>query len=603
MNPILFSIGLPVVLGCLCWMVSGRNRWLRESLTIAGSLALFVIGIRFFISIPAPVLWGQVTLFSLDALGSMMLLACGFFGFLIALYSIPVMRDAEMRSAYYSAFLWTLGAAFGVILSNHLLLLLFFWGMLAVTLYMLILCGKSQTASESARKALIIVGGSDGILLLGIFCIYALTSTFEMHLIRLPLDGGLAILGFVCLGIAAFAKAGAIPFHTWIPDMASSAPVPGTALMPASLDKLLGIYLLMRMATRLFILTPVFNTALLILGTVTILAAVMRALVQHDLKRLLAYHAVSQVGYMIVGIGTGNPIGFAGALFHMLNNTIYKTGLFLAGGAVESQAGTSDLDKLGGIGRLMPWTFVTFLVSAFAISGVPPMNGFVSKWIIYQGLFEMNRSGNSLWIIWLAAAMFGSGLTLASFMKLTHAIFLGTPGRDIQPGRVKEIGLLARIPMIVLAVLSIGFGIFAYGGPMRHLILPSIGEVDYPGIWSPGYATLMVLLGLVAGLLIYGIGRSNQNLREQDSFIGGEKLPVENRVTGTGFYETIQSLPGLRFFYRKAETRSFDIYVQGSRLVAAITRVLRKSHTGVLTFYLVWAIAGLVLLLVWLMGR
>ena len=159
----------------------------------------------------------------------------------------------------------------------------------------------------------------------------------------------------------------------------------------------------------------------------------MMALVQHDLKRLLGYHAVSQVGYMVLGIGTGSPVGIAGGLFHMLNHAIYKSCLFFGGGAVEKSAGTTDLENLGGLARSMPVTFGTFLVASLAISGVPPLNGFASKWMIYQGIIESARGGGHLWVLWLVAAMFGSALTLASFMKVVHAVFLGQPSRCARP--------------------------------------------------------------------------------------------------------------------------------------------------------------------------
>ena len=600
MNLMLASIAIPFITGLICLLAPKRSGLIREALTLLTSLFLLLTGIRIFITAPEPVLLDRFMLLSADILSRLMCLAAGVFGFLLAVYSVYFMRRSQSKSMYYSAFCWTLGASFGVILSNHLLLMLFFWGVLALTLNMLILAGRAHS-TESARKALIIVGGSDGILLLGIFCIYMLTSTFDMNQITLPLNG-LAVFAFICLGIAAFAKAGAMPLHSWIPDMASTAPVPATALMPASLDKLLGIYLLARMVMNLFQVSQVFNTVLMIVGSFTIIAAVMRALVQHDLKRLLAYHAVSQVGYMIVGLATANPIGMAGALFHMLNNTVYKTGLFLAGGAVESQTGTSDLDRLGGIGRLMPWTFVTFLVSAFAISGIPPFNGFVSKWMIYQGLLK--SSGDRLWVIWMGIAMFGSGLTLASFMKLIHAIFLGRPDPEIEKKAIGDVSFFMIIPMFILSTLCIGFGLFAQSFPLKILFSAVTHETagNYAGLWSPGFATVMVMLGLVIGLLIYGIGRWKTNVRESNTFIGGEYLPAENRISGTSFYETIQSLPGIKLLHEKAEARKFDIYAQGSRWVLFITGLFRKAHTGVLTFYLVWALVGLMALL-WLLGR
>ncbi|GAG46575.1 unnamed protein product, partial [marine sediment metagenome] len=235
--------------------------------------------------------------------------------------------------------------------------------------------------------------------------------------------------------------------------------IPVTAFLPASLDKLLGIYLLARIAMNLFVMNKAMGTVLLVVGAITIIAAVMMALIQHDLKRLLGYHAVSQVGYMLLGIGTGNPIGIAGGLFHMLNHAIYKSCLFLCGGAVEQKTGTTNLDKLGGLAKVMPITFVTCLVGALSISGVPPFNGFVSKWMVYQGVIELGRQGDKLWIIWLTAAMFGSALTLASFMKLIHATFLGQRANNQASKRTNEVHWTMWLPMVILSGLCIIFGV------------------------------------------------------------------------------------------------------------------------------------------------
>ena len=220
-----------------------------------------------------------------------------------------------------------------------------------------------------------------------------------------------------------------MPFHTWVPDFGEKVDAPVSAFLPASLDKLLGIYLLARCVLDLFVPTPAMYGMLMLLGAVTVISAVLMALVQHDLKRLLSYHAVSQVGYMILGIGTGTAIGLAGGLFHMLNNTVYKTALFLCAGVIEKETGTTDLDRLGGLAKLMPVTFLTCTVAALSISGIPPLNGFASKWMIYQGIISGGEGAGLGWIVWLAVAMLGSALTLASFVKVLHATFLCKPSR------------------------------------------------------------------------------------------------------------------------------------------------------------------------------
>jgi formate hydrogenlyase subunit 3/multisubunit Na+/H+ antiporter MnhD subunit len=418
--------------------------------------------------------------------------------------------------------------------------------------------------------------------------------------------GSVAVAAFLCLAIASFAKAGAMPFHTWIPDMAEVSPIPVTAFLPASLDKLLGIYLLTRICMDLFRLGPNLNLLLLIVGSVTIVAAVFMAMIQHDMKKLLSYHAVSQVGYMVLGIGTGTVVGIAGGVFHMLNNTIYKSCLFLCGGAVEHKVGHTDLDKLGGLAKFMPVTFFACLVASLSISGVPPFNGFVSKWMIYQGIIQAGGSQGSgvrgVWWIFLVAAMFGSVLTLASFMKLIHATFLGRSASR-QPSTVNETHWTMWLPMGVLALLCIIFGIFAYQLPLKHFILPAVSGIKhsgslFSGLWQPGMATVLMLGGIVIGFLIYLLG--SIKVREDTTYIGGESLPDEDRVTGTNFYQTVKDIGGLKQLYRLAEKKLFDIYDWGTVVVRGLGRFFSIFHTGSLHVYLSWSLIGIVVLL-WVM--
>ena len=167
---------------------------------------------------------------------------------------------------------------------------------------------------------------------------------------------------------------------------------------------------------------------------ITIITAVMMALVQHNYKRLLGFHAVSQVGYMILGFGMGSVIGVAAGLFHMINNALYKSGLFLSAGCVEYRTGKEDIDDLGGLSKAMPVTFIASLIFAMSISGVPPFNGFASKWMIYQGIIDFGTGAgfaNKLWMIWLGLAVLGSALTLASFIKFIGGIFLGRRNQNL----------------------------------------------------------------------------------------------------------------------------------------------------------------------------
>ncbi|MBN2030174.1 NADH-quinone oxidoreductase subunit L [bacterium] len=602
MNPLLYPIAVPILLGLICLIIPRRAKFVHEIIALIGSAMTFGLLIWIFTLKPFEFLMDGSIILRVDQLSGFILLASGLFGFLITLYSFKFMKEANRSTVYYGSILWTLGAACGALMANHLVVLLVFWGFLGITLYLLILTG-GNLAADAAKKTLIIIGGSDALMLLSIAFIYSVTSSFDISTMQLSAGNPLIILAFILLAVGAFAKAGAMPMHTWIPDVAETAPIPVTAYLPAALDKLLGIYLLGRMCLYMFEMSRLMNLFLMIVGSVTIIAAVMMALIQHDMRRLLAYHAVSQVGYMILGMGTGSPVGIAGGIFHMLNHSIYKSCLFLSGGSVQHRTGTTDLDRLGGLGRMMPITFSSFLIAAFAISGIPPFNGFVSKWMIYQGLVELGQVGDKLWIIWLVAAMFGSGLTLASFMKLTHSVFLGVPSQSVESKKIKEVGIGMTVPMVVLALLCVIFGIFAYSVPLKNFILPAVGNVSYLGIWDPGLATVMILVGLVVGLFIYYLMGNVKIGREANSFIGGEHLPTETRVTGTGFYNTIREFGLFRYLYRWAEAKWFDIYDQLYQLAMNVGRFFGKAHVGIFTVYMVWVLVGLTLLFVFLMGR
>ncbi|MCK4419900.1 NADH-quinone oxidoreductase subunit L [Candidatus Aerophobetes bacterium] len=595
-NIILIPILLPLIFGILSLLIPQRFKKIYQGIAVIGSLITFILTIFLFFQKPLEWVRDSSIILRLDNLSGFILLAIGLFGFLITLYSLKFMQGKSRLKEYYAYILWTIAAACGAVLANNLILLVIFWGFLGLTLYLLIGMGEVD-AGAAAKKAFIIVGGSDSLMIFGIGIIWFLTKTLAMDKINIPISGGLSLVAFLCLMIASFAKAGAMPVHSWIPDYAEKAPLSVTAFLPASLDKLLGIYLLARICMNMFQLNYSINLILLIIGAITIVAAVFMAMVQHDLKRLLSFHAISQVGYMVLGIGTGNPIGIAGGLFHMLNNAIYKSCLFLTGGSVQHKTGTTNLDKLGGLAKLMPITFTACLIAALSISGVPPFNGFVSKWMIYQGIVELGREGSKLWVIWLAAAMFGSALTLASFMKLIHATFLGASSSTAhQSSSKKEVHWTMWLPMVVLAGLCVIFGVFAYALPLKHFILPAVPEISYLGVWSPGLATLLIIIGIIIGAVIYRVGKLKKNLREDTSYIGGEVLSSENRVTGTEFYDTIKDVGLLKWVYKKAEEKLFDIYDQGARLVFLFTKGLQKVHTGILTNYLVWCLVGMLIL-------
>lgn len=595
MSLLLWSIVLPFVFGLGCFLLPKDDRTLSPFFALFASAITSVACFEMFILRPLFFTIGTRGYLWVDTLSGFVSIFICLFGFLIVLYSMGFMKGKDNLNKYYAYVLWTIAASIGAATANHLVIFLTFWGILGITLYLLIAMG-SPGAHASAKKTFIIIGASDALLLLGIAILWGVSPTLQMSMIRVPLTSSLATLAFVCLALGAFAKAGAMPLHTWIPDSAETAPTPVMAFLPASLDKLLGIYFLFRISVGMFQIQPHSGLSLflIIVGSITIIAAVMMALVQHNLKKLLSYHAVSQVGYMVLGIGTANPIGIAGGLFHMLNHAIYKSCLFLAGGNVEQQAGTNDLSKLGGLARSMPFTFIAFLIASFSISGIPPFNGFVSKWMVYQGIIEMGKAGGRLWPLWLCIAMFGSALTLASFMKLIHAIFLGQPSGK-KESKVKEAPFLMNFSPLILAALCAVFGVFALQIPIRLFIAPSVGgQLGFIGAWDSSLATILIFAGLALGCIIYFLG--NRKVREVNQFIGGEILTShpDMKPSGTEFYNTVGEIGILAFLYKKAEDKWFDIYEQGKKFTFSVSAAFQYLHNGILSTYTVWYLLGMI---------
>lgn len=599
-NLILYLIAIPIIGGVFCLVLPDRLKLLIKATAILITAASFICSIRvFFVK---PVYWMNVNtpVFLVDDLSAFIGMGIAFFALLVAVYSIGFISRNFGR--YFGYFLMTLGAGLSAAYANDLIVLLTCWGFLALTLYLMINLSQTNKASEASKKALIIIGGTDALMLFGIALIWSMTGTFAMNKVHLGLNGVIPMAAYLCIAVAAFAKAGAMPFHSWLPDAAEDAPTPVTAYLPASVDKLLGIYLLARASLNLFMMNNTTNTLLLVVGSFTVIFAVIFALVQHDLKKLLGYHAVSQVGYMVLGIGTANPVGIAGGIFHMLNHAIYKSCLFLSAGAVEKNTHTTDLSKLGGLAKYMPISFVCFLVAALSISGIPPFNGFVSKWMVFQGIIESGaKGGDPLWILWLVAAMFGSALTIASFMKLLHAVFLGRESRGFE--NLKEVGASMTVPLMILAGLCIIFGIFAFPLPLALFIFPAIGRTaSYIGIWSPTTATLLIILGIILGVLIYTI-LSPKKFRQVGSFVGGEVADDLERVSGTEFYDTVKDLKRMGVLYKKEAAGRLDIYTWGKDSIAVFTRFFQFLHNGILPTYLVWCLLGMVVMFVVLFFR
>ncbi len=604
-NPILLLVAVPLGIGIINLVLPVA---LRKLTTLAGLVFCGVTVIRLFDVPPAGVDLFGVAVASLDKTALLALSLIALLGFIILVFSLSGV-EKRIEKAFFVLYPLTISFSNGVVLSEHALGFLVFWGLAGLSLYGFALLGRGKDSPAAAKKTFILIGGSDAFLILGLALMW-LKADGSWSLLNpmIPLNDGLAVWAFVFLLVAALAKAGGFPFHTWVPDFCREAPVEGAALLPASLDKVLGIYLLVRMMTIFFKTGLSAQLAVITIGTLTIVTAGMMAMIQRNGRRLLGYCAVSQAGYIILGVGTGSALALAGGLFHLVNHTLYKSNLLLSMGSVEKRTGTNDLDEMGGLGRLMPATFAMALVGSLAISGLPPFNGFFSKWMIYQGLLDklggagLGR-GHQVWIIvCLVLAVFGSAVTLAYIMKFLHSIFLGK--RPQRLDGVKEAPANQWLATGSLALLCVVFGVFARGLPLRYLVTPAVEEGGLPPASDPGFYDPLVILVLFALAFVIGlvVFLAVRKVRLDDVYLGGQSPAERFRIIGTEFFNEIRSMKPLKSLFDWAEKKYFDVYDLGSRVTFGFAHGLQKAHPGQLQLYVLFILLGLLAILFFALG-
>jgi len=560
MNLILIPIVVPLISGLALLLMREQTRHLKEIVGVAAAAVSLLAAANIFLLPPDPLSYawlghGINLTFRADNLSAFLLLAVSLFSLAISVYSFSLPGKGPSKWFYFNL-LMTQAFAAGAALADNMVAMLFFWEGLLVFLYTFIaLSQDNHAAKRTAMKAFLINAATDLCLLAGVTITGYIAGTMSMSEIsanRLTLDYGWSTFAYVLLLIGAVSKAGAFPFHTWIPDAATDSSAAFMSYVPAAIDKLLGIYFLARASIYLFTLNGTMQLVLMTLGAVTILVAVMMALVQKDYKRLLSYHAVSQTGYMILGIGTLNPIGIAGGLFHMINHATYKSCLFMTAGSVERQTGTSDLSKLGGLFRAMPVTGLCFVIAAAAISGIAPLNGFFSKELVYRGTLHTGYT------VFFLAAELGSFLTLASFLKLGHSVFFGPRPANLKA--VKEAPLSMLLPMLTLAGICAAFG-FGARLPITWFISPSLNALNVPHGVLYGFHMdqlyFVSIIVILAAVMNHMLGLA----------AGGGKAEKAS--------DHIHYSPVFKEAYAMAERRAFDIYEQGmDHVVPAAAKLL-----------------------------
>jgi len=619
-------------LGAFLIVLFGRNRWARHILaflSVASSLA-------FLIALVRPVmLGGEIIAYwmggrvpaggyaigialEVDALSL-------FFGLLIAtavfvacLYSFRYMEHDDNIPQYYTLFLMLAGGVLGLVLSGDLfnmfiMVEILTFAAVALTAFR----NTANGALEAAFKYLVVGSIGSSCILAGTILLYAQVHTLNFAQLSALIPGGLnnaTKVAFALLFVGFCTKAFLVPFHPLAADAHGAAPASISVLISGVLTKS-GLYGIIRLVYFLFqsMGLGTIQFMLVFVGSVSMFVCVTMALAQHDFKRLLAFHSISQIGYVLSAAGLATALGISAGLYHAMNHTLFKGLLFLTAGAVLHKTGTTDLGKLGGLSKKMPHTTVLFLIGAASISGIPPFNGFASKWMIYQATYQKAvESGNIGFLLVTIIALITSVLTLASFVKVTQSVFFGRLPAAYE--NVTEVPFGMRFAMGIFAALCVVTGLFpdyvtrwltepaaravfsvgqyindmmgaGYAESVMGGLAPAQQTVSFVhvGVWSPVSWLLVLCIMLLAVTLAAVLGkydRVSENAGEKvpgkyDLFFGGEES-VYSQVGG-----------GDLFWGFKHNWRHYF-------------RFMYDLHSGVVNDYALWAVVALSLAVVFL---
>jgi NADH-quinone oxidoreductase subunit L len=538
--------------GAIVVLAAGRAARLLTALAIAFaavgalvSLALIPLasGITGF-SLPVGGVFGDLS-FTPDGLGVFLSAVAAVIGCLAVVFSVDYMRGEQNLGRYYALVLFFIGAMEGLVLSANLLFVVVFWEITALCSYALISFHNDDPKAVAGGIKALIVTGLGGIgLLAGSFLVYSQIGTFDIPTFMTKAPGMrplvLAWTGFGFLAAAA-AKSAQFPFQTWLPD-AMEAPTPISALIHAATMVNAGVYLLARFFP-IFSPVPGWATAVIAVGAASALLAAIMALSSTDLKRVLAYSTVSQLGFMVYAIGTG---GIFASQFHLLSHAVFKALLFLGAGAVIHSLGTRDMREMGGLSRTMPLTAAVFIIGGFALAGIPFVNGFWSKELLLEG--GLTHGPLWAWIIMLVTA----GLTALYTLRCIVMVFFGAPAKA-RAEHVHDAGPAMQVALIPLAAGTLVTWLLA--GPFLRLLQRTLplhfaGEAESAGTWAiageilAAPATYIALAVVAAGLLAWLLRRPLSRLiagiegarRAAEGGLGFESINrgVSRAVQGAG---------------------------------------------------------------------
>jgi len=394
----------------------------------------------------------------IDSLSLMILFCIGIVTF-VTLFVSRQFINPEKFGNFVNVILVALIGMNGAALARDVFTLYVYLEITAVASFILIALDKDLLGFEGAFKYLLMSAVASVLMISAIALLLILTGSTnfsEIHLALASPEKNNVMLTTVTIGIylvALFIKSGLMPFHGWLPDAYSSAPATVSIFLAGIVTKVVGVYALIRVMISVLGFNHASQTVILLIGALSVILGALTCLTQSDFKRMLSYSSISQVGYIILGLGSGTPLGIAGATLHIFNHSIFKSLLFVNSAAVEKQTGLRDIDKMSGLAQKMPITGISSILGSLSAAGLPPLAGFWSKLIIIIALWV------SGFYVYSVIAILGSILTLAYFLLLQRRVFFGKLKDEFV--NIKEAGFNLAFPMVLLSVIIIIAGIFA----------------------------------------------------------------------------------------------------------------------------------------------
>ena len=426
----------------------------------------------------------------LDGLSSLLLLAISVVSTAAMLFSARYMEQYTAKSKYLSLFMLMVAGMNGVVLSGDIFNLFVFLEIASIASYALVGFGCEHEELEASFKYMVMGSIGSIFVLFAVALVYGNTGSLNMAYISKAIQSSGLNTGLsfaLALFITGFGlKAALVPFHAWLPDAHPSAPAPISAMLSGVLIKALGVYALARVVFNVFGISISIGWLLIVLGILSMVAGAFLAIGQWDFKRLLAYSSISQLGYVILGIGLGGLIiarggnlawaslAILGGLFHLINHAVYKSLLFLTSGSIEMSTGTRQMKQMGGLAEKLPFTRATCTVASAAIVGIPPFSGFWSKLILVIAAIQAG-------FYWVAAIIvFVSLCTLIMYLKVQRYVFLGELPENLQQTKENKNSML--VAMIFLACLCMLMGLLVIVPSLRNNILDPAVKVLTDGL-------------------------------------------------------------------------------------------------------------------------